>query len=108
MTIPICFILFALVNISKDGVNYYGLDDQYNYFTAKQDISNGKIQLLETGMTLTEPNVDWGKKRDAEKEIEKQFGYKSINLGCTMTYGIDIYNSVMENHLEKVTVKTRK
>ena len=107
LTIPICFILFAFVDISKTAISYYGLNEKYNYFTAKQDIRNGKIQLLETGLTLPNPNtnVDWNKKQDAEKKVEKQFGYKSINLGCTWTNGIGIYNSVMENYLEKVNGK---
>jgi hypothetical protein len=107
LTIPICFILFAFVDISKTAISYYGLNEEYNYFTAKQDLRNGKIQLLETGFTLPDPNtnVDWNKKQDAEKKIEKQFGYKSINLGCTVTNGIAIYNSVMENYLEEVNGK---
>ena len=107
LTVPICFILFAFVDISKTAISYYGLNEEYNYFTAKQDIRNGKIQLLETGLTLPNPNtnVDWNKKQDAEKKVEKQFGYKSINLGCTWTNGIGIYNSVMENYLEKVNNK---
>ena len=107
LTIPICFILFAFVDISKTAINYYGLDEEYNYFTAKQDIRNGKIQLLETGFILPDPNanVDWNKKQDAERKIEKQFGYKSINLGCTVTNGIYIYNSVMEDYLKKVNGK---
>ena len=107
LTIPICFILFAFSDISKTAINYYGLDEEYNYFTAKQDIRKGKIQLLETGFILPDPNanVDWNKKQDAERKIEKQFGYKSINLGCTVTNGIYIYNSVMEVYLEKVNGK---
>jgi amino acid transporter len=107
LTISICFILFAFVDISKTAISYYGLNEEYNYFTAKQDIRNGKIQFLETGLTLPDPNtnVDWNKKQDAEKKVEKQFGYKSINLGCTWTNGIGIYNSVMENYLEKVNGK---
>jgi len=107
LTIPICFILFAFVDIAKTAINYYGLNEEYNYFTAKQDIRNGKIQLLETGIILPNPNtnVDWKKKQDAEKKTEKQFGYKSINLGCTVTNGIYIYNSVMEDYLEKVNDK---
>jgi amino acid transporter len=108
LTIPICFILFAIVDISKTAINYYGLNEEYNYFTAKQDIRKGKIQLLETtGLTLPDPNtnVDWNKKQNAEKKVEKQFGYKTINLGCTWTNGIGIYNSVMENYLKKVNGK---
>lgn len=105
LTIPICFILFAFVNISKTAINYYGLNEEYNYFTAKQDIRKGKIQLLETGFILPKPNVDWNKKQDAEKKIQKQFGYKLIYLGCTVTNGINIYNSVMGDYLEKVNGK---
>lgn len=105
LTIPIAFILFAFVDISKTAITHFGLNEEYNYFTAKQDIRKGKIQLLETGLILPEPNVDWNKKQDAEKKIEKQFGYKSIYLGCTVTNGIDIYNSVMEDYLEKVNGK---
>ena len=107
LTVPICFILFAFVDISKTAINYYGLNEEYNYFTAKQDIRKGKIQLLETGLILPDPNtnVDLNKKQDAEKKTEEQFGYKSINLGCTVTNGINIYNSVMENYLEKVNGK---
>jgi hypothetical protein len=108
LTIPICFILFAFVSISNTAINYYGLNEEYNYFTAKQDIRKGKIQLLETtGLTLPDPNtnVDWNKKQNAEKKVEKQFGYKTINLGCTWTNGIGIYNSVMENYLDKVNGK---
>lgn len=104
-TIPVAFILFSCADILKTAINYYGLDEEYNYFTAKRDIKNGKVQILETGLILPEPNVDWEKKQDAEKRAENQFGYKSVYLGCTVTHGIDIYNSVMEDYLEKVNGK---
>ncbi len=105
LTIPIAFILFAFADISKTAIDYYGLNEEYNYFTAKHDIRNGKIQLLETGLILPEPNVDWDKKQDAKKKIEKQFGYKSKYLGCIVTNGTYIYNTVMEDYLEKVNGK---
>ncbi|MGN6400009.1 MAG: hypothetical protein ACTHMD_06120 [Flavisolibacter sp.] len=104
-TIPIAFLLFSCADILKTATSYYGLDEEYNYFTAKRDIKNGKVQILETGLILPEPNVDWEKKQDAEKRAENQFGYKSVYLGCTVTHGIDIYNSVMEDYLEKVNGK---
>ena len=102
LTIPIAFILFSCANIIMTATNYYGLNEEYNYFSANRDIKNGKIQILETGLILPEPNVDWGKKQEAEKKLEKQFGYKSVYLGCVVTHGIGIYNSVMEDYLEKV------
>ncbi|CAN5787905.1 hypothetical protein BH11BAC3_BH11BAC3_41260 [soil metagenome] len=105
LTIPIAFILFAFADIIMTATNYYGLDEEYNYFSANRDIKNGKIQILETGLILPEPNVNWDKKQEAEKKIEKQFGYKSVYLGCIVTHGIGIYNSVMESYLENVNGK---
>ena len=105
LTIPIAFILFLCADIIMTAANHYGLNEEHNYFSAKRDIKNGKIQLLETGLILPEPNIDWDKKQDVEKRLEKQFGYKSIYLGCIVTHGIGIYNSVMEAYLEKVNGK---
>ena len=105
LTIPIAFILFSCADIIMTATNHYGLNEEYNYFSAKRDIKNGKIQLLETGLFLPEPNIDWDKKQDVEKRLEKQFGYKSIYLGCSVTHGIGIYNSIMEDYLEKVYSK---
>ena len=36
---------------------------------------------------------------------EQHFGYKSVYLGCTVTYGIGMYNEVMENYLDKINGK---
>ena len=105
LTIPIAFILFSCADIIMTATNYYGLNEEYNYFSANRDIKNGKIQILETGLILPEPNVDWDKQQEAEKKLEKQFGYKSVYLGCIVTHGIGIYNSVMEDYLEKVNGK---
>lgn len=105
LTIPIAFILFSFADISKTAVSYYGLDEEYNYFSAKRDIKNGKIQILETGLILPEPNTDWNKEQEAEKKTEEQFGYKSVYLGCTVTHGIGIYNAVMEDYLNKINGK---
>ena len=102
LTIPIAFILFSCADIIMTATNYYGLNEEYNYFSANRDIKNGKIQILETGLILPEPNVNWDKKQEAEKNLEKEFGYKTVYLGCSVTNGIVIYNSVMEDYLEKV------
>lgn len=105
LTIPIAFILFACTDIIMNATNYYGLNEEFNYFSANRDIKNGKIQILETGLILPEPNVDWNKKQQAEKKLEKQFGFKSVYLGCTVTHSIGIYSSVMEEYLENVNGK---
>lgn len=105
LTIPLVILLFAFAGISKTAINYYGLDGDYNYFAAKRDIKNNKIQILKTGLTLPEPNVDWNKKQDAENKIAERFGYKFISLGCSVTNGTDIYNDVMEDYLKKVNGK---
>jgi hypothetical protein len=104
-TLPIAFILFSVANISNSAIDYYGFYQEYNYFTAKQDIKKGKIQILETGLVLPEPSIDWEKEKAAQKITEQHFGYKSINLGCNEANGIAIYNNVMENHLEKMNGK---
>lgn len=102
LTLPIAFLLFALADITNLAINYYGLSEEYNYFTAKRDIKNGKVQLLETGLILPSPNVDWDKQQKAEKITANYFGYKLIYLGCIVTHGIDIYNNVVEDYLDKV------
>lgn len=105
LILPIAFILFSFVDISNLAITYYGLNEDYNYFTAKRDIKNGKVQILETGLILPTPNVDWNKQQEVEKITANHFGYKSVYLGCTMTHGIDIYNIVMEDYLDKVNGK---
>lgn len=104
-TLPIAFIVFSLADITKVAIGYYGLDEEYNYFTAKQDIKSGKIQILETGLLLPDPGVDWEKQQAAKKIAEQNFGYKSVYLGCTVTNGIGMYNEVMEDYLDKVNGK---
>ena len=99
LTLPIAFILFSFADISKTAISYYGLDEEYNYFTAKRDIKNGKVQILETGLLL--PTSDWDKRQAAQKITENYFGYKSIYLGCVVTNGISTYNFIMEDYLDK-------
>lgn len=98
----IIFIFFSLAAIAKTTIHYYGLDEEYNYFTAKRDVKTGKIQLLETGLILPYPGVDWARQQAAQKLAEKHFGYESVYLGCTVTNGIAIYNKVMEEYLGNV------
>jgi len=105
LTFPIAFIVFSISDISTTVIGYYGLNEQYNYFSAKRDISNGKVQILDIGLRLATPNVDWYKQQEAEKITANHFGYRTMYVGCTVTDGICIYNSVMENHLEMANGK---
>jgi len=69
----------------------------YNYFTAKRNIRNGKIQLVSSGLTLPE--------LIQEAEIGKKYGFSRSNAGCIVTtelsQGIAIYNNLVENYLNK-------
>jgi len=103
LTLPIAFILFSLADLTKVAVGYYGLDEQYNYFTAKRDIKNGNVQILETGFIM--PPDDWEKREVVEKITASHFPYKSVYLGCIVTNGIVIYNSVIKDYLEKINGK---
>lgn len=105
LTLPISFILFSFADISKTVISHYGLDEEYNYFSAKRDIKNGKVLILETGLTLPTPNINWDKQQAAEEITANRFGYKTVYLGCIVTNGIGIYNSVVEDYLDKVNGK---
>ncbi|MBO9683422.1 MAG: hypothetical protein J7502_12270 [Flavisolibacter sp.] len=104
-TLPIAFILFSLTDITKATIGYYGLEEDYNYFTAKRDIKRGKIQILEMGLIIPNPNIDWEKQQAIQRIIEQHFGYKSVYLGCIATNGSIIYNNVMEDYLDNVNGK---
>jgi hypothetical protein len=98
LTIPIALILFSCADLLIITTNHYGLNQEYNYFTAKRDIKNGKVQILSGGLALSVPT---DREKEIEKELEKQYGYKSVYLGCIVTHGMGIYNTVMDHYLEK-------
>lgn len=98
MTVPIAFILFSLANLYQTVTFEYGLHDEHNYFAAQRDIKSGKVQILSTGLPVESFTEEYLR---AEEALEKQFGYKSVWLGCTWTPGIDKYNSAVEDYLEK-------
>lgn len=83
------------------GYYYYGLFTPYNYFTAKRDISNGIIQIVVYGELR--PN------EKAEAEIAKKYGFAYDGTGCILTpsliSGIQKYNEVVYNHLDKINGK---
>jgi hypothetical protein len=104
-TVLIAVILFSITDIFLVTITHYGLDEEYNYFTAMRDIRNGKVQILQIGLIMPMPNVDFKKQQEAEKIVADHFSYKSIYLGCTETNGMAIYNSVMEDYLERLNGK---
>ncbi len=49
LSIPAVFMFFCLYQSVIMIDFYYGLSDSYNYFTAKEDIEKGKVQILYAG-----------------------------------------------------------
>ena len=89
-TISISF-LFLLVVLNHE----YGLTDEYNYFSAKRDLRNGKVQIVGKGLLAPESKE--------EQAIRKQFGYEVVWGGCViMNNGYEKYNAVMTDYLDKV------
>ena len=108
ITIPIAFILFALPYLWQKTKDFYGLEENYNYFTAVEDIKNGKVQIIVVGLILPDPTINWERKLKIEKLVQKKFGYESVNFGCAIFNGVHFYNSAMEKHLEKINGKNWK
>lgn len=79
-------------------IHEYGLSDEYNYFAAKRDIRNGKIQLLSAGLILPSGNEE---EQKAEEAIRDEYGFKSFWIGCTWTPGVRKYNAVMKEYLDE-------
>lgn len=98
ITIPIAMIAFSLFMLAVVLNHNYGLTDKYNYFTAKRDLRNGKVQLVVKGLIMPES--------EEEQQIRKRFGYDIVWDGCTITNdGYEKYNDVMEKYLEKINGK---
>lgn len=74
---------------------YFGLSEDYNYFTAKRDIRKGKVQLLAGGLMIPgKKNVE--RSRDSIRRI---YGFKALSIGCIIPPGIDRYNETVEDYL---------
>ena len=76
----------------------YGFFNKYNYLTAKSDIANKNFQIVYIGesmLTVTHLN-----------KISEKYGFKTVQLSCVISSteqnGIELYNSQMNNHLNKV------
>ncbi|MFY7669524.1 hypothetical protein ACOSP6_00415 [Tenacibaculum sp. MEBiC06402] len=75
----------------------FGIVNKYNFLTAKLDIMNHNPKIVTVGFPIfshTELNM-----------ISEKYGFKNVNFGCIVTQselnGIDFYNAVMEEYLEK-------
>lgn len=97
LLIGILIIIFiAVISFFVDFI--FGLSTDYNYLTAKKDISKGHIQLISYGLPLFDVNP-----------ISTKYGFKNIEHGCTATKkeinGIKYYNSTMKTYLTKINGK---
>jgi hypothetical protein len=94
--IIISITLLAIVG-SLSFAWWTGCFTPYNYFTAKRDIRNGKIQLVSYG--LPSPELI------QEADIRKKYGFSRSNAGCIATtdliQGISMYNNIVQNYLNK-------
>jgi hypothetical protein len=74
----------------------FGLFTPFNFWTAGQDIKNGKIQIAEIG----EIPLNF----DQKQKLANSYGFDSYLFGCNVTTdvinGTDYYNRKMVDHLE--------
>ena len=74
----------------------FGLFTPFNFWTAEQDIKNGKIQIAEIG----EMPLNFEQKQ----KLANSFGFDFYLFGCNVTTdiinGTEYYNKTMVNYLE--------
>ena len=74
----------------------FGLFTPFNFWTAKQDIKNGKIQFVEIG----EMPLNFVQKQ----ELANSYGFNFYLFGCIVSTdiinGTEYYNKKMVSHLE--------
>lgn len=74
----------------------FGLFTPFNFWTAEQDIKNGKIQIVEIG----EMPLNFEQKQ----KMANSYGFDFYLFGCNVTSdiinGTEYYNKTMINHLE--------
>ncbi len=74
----------------------FGLFTPFNFWTAGQDIKNGKIQIAEIG----EMPLNF----DQKQKLAKSYGFDFYLFGCNVTTdvinGTKYYNNKMVDHLE--------
>lgn len=94
ITIPVSAIVVSAYFLIWILPEKLGLNDEFNYFTARTDIKQGKIQIIRPGLIITDFS--------AERKITREFGFQYINTGCVVTNcGYMYYNDLMEKELTK-------
>lgn len=88
------FLLFAAVYLVLRFT--FGFFTTFNYWTAEQDLKNGKIQIIEVGeMPLN---------MEQKQNLARSYGFNFYLFGCNVPKdeikGIEYYNKKMIDHLE--------
>lgn len=82
---------------------FFGIFTEFNYFTAKRDISKGNIRIVYYG----EPDLEVVEM--ANQILEPKYGFHYFGKGCVVDPAIDngmsFYNTVMRNHLIELNGK---
>lgn len=89
-------LAYCAYSFSNMAIYYFGLNEPYNYFSAKRDLKNGKIQLLFAGQLIGENE----KTEQAIDSLDKSYGITYLNVGIE-TRGLERYNEVIESYLKK-------
>ncbi|WP_347175533.1 hypothetical protein [Polaribacter uvawellassae] len=91
------FITFLIIGIGFLLWNF-GFFNRYNYLTAKSDIASNNPQIIfigESMLTYSDINT-----------VSKKYGFKVVNFDRIVNQseqnGIEIYNSQMDNYLDKL------
>jgi hypothetical protein len=75
---------------------FFGIFTPYNFWTAKQDIANNKVQIIAIGLPYY-PQVT--------QRLAKNYGFNFNYIGCNATTellnGTKYYNKQVENYLTK-------
>lgn len=96
ITIPAVMLLFSLYIIIGSFISEYGLFSSYNYFTARTDLKNGKIQLIRPGLIRSSL-------LQQEKAITRKYGFSYVNSGCVISdNGFEHYNAVVADYLTQI------
>ncbi len=76
----------------------FGFFSRYNYLTAKTDIAKNNPQIVYVGESMLTPSD--------LNNVSKKYGFEIVGFGCILSVveqnGIEIYNSQMDNYLDKI------
>ncbi|MFT6865918.1 MAG: hypothetical protein ACJA08_000744 [Cyclobacteriaceae bacterium] len=95
----IILIGLTLLGLAILGYYQYGLFTDINYFKARSDISNGKIQILTYGLPYLPDSL--------VNLVASKYGFQyKIVAGCEvhprLINQVDSYNSAVESYLDKL------